>query len=61
MLDIIRRRIFFFQFSMKNINIKMCRTLVWPVVFSYTLREEHRLKVFENRVLWKMLGPKRTR
>jgi hypothetical protein len=22
-------------------------------------REEHRLRVFENRVLWKILGPKR--
>jgi hypothetical protein len=24
-----------------------------------TLREEHRLRVFENRVLWKIFGPKR--
>jgi hypothetical protein len=24
-----------------------------------TLREERRLKVFENRVLWRMFGPKR--
>jgi hypothetical protein len=26
---------------------------------SYTLREEHRLRVFENRVLRKIFGPKR--
>jgi hypothetical protein len=26
---------------------------------SLTLREEHRLKVFENRVLWGIFGPKR--
>jgi hypothetical protein len=25
----------------------------------YTIREEHRLRVFENRVLRKILGPKR--
>jgi hypothetical protein len=24
-----------------------------------TLREEHRLRVFESRVLWKIFGPKR--
>jgi hypothetical protein len=24
-----------------------------------TLREEHKLKVFENRVLWRIFGPKR--
>jgi len=28
--------------------------------WSPTLREEHRLKVLENRVLRKMFGPKRT-
>jgi hypothetical protein len=26
---------------------------------SLTLREEHRLRVFENRVLWRIFGPKR--
>jgi hypothetical protein len=26
---------------------------------SLTLREEHRLRVSENRVLWRMFGPKR--
>jgi hypothetical protein len=28
---------------------------IWPL----TLREEHRLRVFENRVLRRILGPKR--
>jgi hypothetical protein len=27
--------------------------------WSLTLREEHRLRVFENRVLWRKFGPKR--
>jgi hypothetical protein len=45
--------------------IKIFRTTVLPVVLygcetrSLTLREEHRLRVFENRVLRKTFGPKR--
>jgi hypothetical protein len=27
--------------------------------WSLTLREEHKLRVFENRVLWRIFGPKR--
>jgi hypothetical protein len=27
--------------------------------WSLTLREKHRLRVFENRVLWRIFGPKR--
>jgi hypothetical protein len=27
--------------------------------WSLALRKEHRLRVFENRVLWKISGPKR--
>jgi len=40
-------------------------TLIWPVVcdgyeaWSLTLREERRLRVFENRVLRRIFGPKR--
>ena len=40
----------------KNLNIKIYRTIILPVVlygcetWSLTLREEHRLRVFENRV-----------
>ena len=41
----------------KNLNIKIYRTIILPVVlngcetWSLTLREERRLRVFENRVL----------
>jgi hypothetical protein len=47
----------------KSRKIKICKTVILPVVlrgcntWSPTLREEHRLRVFENRVL--IFGPKR--
>jgi len=49
----------------KNLKIKIYRTIILPVVlygcetWSLTLREEHRLRVFENRVLRRVFGPKR--
>ena len=49
----------------KNLKIKIYRTIILPFVlygcetWSLPLREERRLKVFENRVLRKILGPKR--
>jgi hypothetical protein len=49
----------------KNLKIKTYKTLILPVVlygcetWSLTLREEHRLRVFENRVLRRIFGPKR--
>jgi hypothetical protein len=49
----------------KNTKIKTYRTIILPVVlygcktWSLTLREEHRLRVFENRVLRGIFGPKR--
>ena len=49
----------------KNLKIKIYRTLILPVVlygcetWSLTLREEHRLRVFENRVLRRIFGPRR--
>jgi hypothetical protein len=51
-------------FLSKNIKVKICSTIILPVVlygcetWSLTLREEHRLRVFENRVLRKILVPK---
>jgi hypothetical protein len=47
-----------------NLKIKIYRNLILPVLYgceawSPTLREEHRLRVFEYRVLRKILGPKR--
>jgi hypothetical protein len=53
------------QLLLKNLKIKIYRTIFWPVVlcgcetWSLTLREEHRLGVFENRVLRRIFGPKR--
>src|SRR5215469_2101286 len=49
----------------KNLKIKIYRTIILPVVlyeceaWSLTLREEHRLRVFENTVLRRVFGPKR--
>jgi hypothetical protein len=44
--------------------IKIYRTIILPVVlcgcetWSLTLREEHRLRMFENMVLWKIFEPR---
>ena len=49
----------------KNLKIKIYGTIILPIVlygyetWSLTLREEHRLRVFENRVLRRIFGPKR--
>ena len=49
----------------KNLNIKISRTIILPVAlygcetWSLTLREEPRMRVFENRVLRRVYGPKR--
>ena len=49
----------------KNRKIKIYRTVILPDVLygcetrSLTLREERRLRAFENRVLRKIFGPKR--
>jgi hypothetical protein len=49
----------------KNVKIRICKTIILPVVvygcetWSLTLREEHRLGVFEYRVLSRIFGPKR--
>jgi len=48
----------------KNLKIKIYRIIILPVVYgcetwSLTLREERRLRVFENRVLRRIFGPKR--
>jgi hypothetical protein len=39
----------------KNLKIRIYKNQNW----SLTLREEHRLRVFENRVLSRISGPKR--
>jgi len=49
----------------RNLNIKVYRIVIFHVVlygcgtWSLTLREERRLRVFENRVLRGIFGPKR--
>jgi hypothetical protein len=48
----------------RNVKLKIYKTIILPVLYgcetwSLTLREEHRLRVFENRVLRKMFGSKR--
>jgi hypothetical protein len=59
-----------FQTASFNQKIKrnvqyMYKTIILPVVlygfetWSLTLREEHRLRVFENRVLRRLFGPKK--
>jgi hypothetical protein len=49
----------------KNVKLRIYKTIVLPVVlygcetWSLKLREQHRLRVFENRVLRRIYGPKR--
>jgi hypothetical protein len=49
----------------KNLKIKIYKTVILSVVlyecetWSLTLSKEHRLRVFENRVLRTIFGPKR--
>jgi hypothetical protein len=49
----------------RNLKIRMYRTVILPVVlcgcetWSLTFREEHRLRVSENKVLRRIFGPKR--
>ena len=65
---IIRCRIFCLPVCYpKNIKIKIYRTIILTVVlygcetWSLTLREEHRLRVFEDRLLMRIFGPKRNK
>jgi hypothetical protein len=49
----------------RNLKIKIYKTVILPVVlygcetWSLNLREEHRLRIFEDRVLRRIFGPKR--
>ena len=58
---------FVFQFAIQILKIKIYRTIILPFVlygcetWSLTLRKEHRLRVFENRVLRRIFWPKRDR
>jgi hypothetical protein len=48
----------------KNVKIKICNNTILPVlcwceILSLPTREERRLRVFENRVQWRIFGSKR--
>ena len=51
------------SFITKYVKIKIYKSVILRVVlhecgaWSLTLKEEHRLKAFENRVLWIVFGP----
>jgi hypothetical protein len=61
----IRFRVFCHPSSCPNVKVKLYKTIILSVVlfgcetWSLTLKEEHRLRVFENRVLRRIFGPKR--
>jgi hypothetical protein len=66
MLAIIQSKIFCLPVSyQKNLKIKIHKTVILPLVlygceiWFLTLGEEYRLRVFENRVLRRIFGPKR--
>ena len=54
-----------FSSSLLSKNLKIFRTIILPVVlygcetWALILREEHRLRVFENKVLRRVFGSKR--
>jgi hypothetical protein len=55
------------EYFVSSSAVKIYKTIILPVIFflygcetwSVTLREEHRLRVFENRILRRIFGPMR--
>jgi hypothetical protein len=51
--------------AVKNVKVRIYKTIILPVVlygcetWSLTVREEHNLRVIENRVLRRIFGKKR--
>jgi hypothetical protein len=49
----------------KDLKIRVYKAIILPVVlygcetWPLTLREDYRLRVFENRALWRIFGPRR--
>jgi hypothetical protein len=49
----------------RNVKVKIYKTVILPIVlyccetWSLIIREEHRLRVFDNRVLRRIFGPER--
>ena len=58
-------KILSFRLLSKKLKVKTCKTIILPVLlygcetWSLTLRQEHRLRVFENKVLRKIFGAKK--
>jgi hypothetical protein len=54
-----------FSLLSKNVKIKVCKTIILPMVlygcetWSLTLRQGHRLMLFQNKELRRIFGPKR--
>jgi hypothetical protein len=65
MLATIRFSLLSSRLLSRNAKFKVRKTIILPVVFygcetwSVTLREEHRLRVFENKFVRRIFGPKR--
>jgi len=59
------QNLLFSSLLLKNIKINIHRTVMLPCILygcetcSLTLREERRVKMFENRVLKRIFGPER--
>ena len=55
----------FYRPAAKKLKVNTCKTIILPFIlygcetWSLTLREEHRLRVFENKVLRKIFWAKR--
>jgi hypothetical protein len=49
------------------VSFYLCKAIILPVIlygcetWSLILKEEHRLRVFENRVLWRIFGSKKVK
>jgi hypothetical protein len=58
---------FLFSYSVKNVKVRICKTIILSVVlYEYgiwfiTSEEEHRLKVFQNRMIRRIFGLKMMR
>jgi hypothetical protein len=59
------QNLLFLRLLPKNLKIKIHRTIILPIVlygfetWSLTLREERKMRVFENMVLRRIFGPRR--
>jgi hypothetical protein len=64
-LATIRSRVLSSRLLSRNVKVKIYKTIILPLVlygcetWSLTLRDKHRLTVFENRILRRIFGPKR--